>query len=198
MFDDSSGCYLQPEPLIQMTEFAESEAMKGHFVPTYGYARNNPNSNTDPTGLFVIGDRLGDCPNYYAALVKARERAGCLSASSSESDKVNRCRNAETACGANPASICDALEPGTGPSLHPTLSGGDSAIHSPFFNTVKVSIKECNDFSFIGQLTDTLLHEAQHVAGNLSDLGECAASNVTKCCLEGAMWCPAASPRACR
>lgn len=45
--------YLSPEPMLQDPEWVRSELEDGHQVPAYSYARNNPVTTTDPTGLYA-------------------------------------------------------------------------------------------------------------------------------------------------
>jgi RHS repeat-associated protein len=52
-YDPYTGRYLSPEPLLQNPEWVRSELEDGHQVPAYSYARNNPVSTTDPTGLYA-------------------------------------------------------------------------------------------------------------------------------------------------
>ena len=49
-FAVGSRKYLSPEPLVQNPNWVKSELASGHQVLPYGYGRNNPITNADPTG----------------------------------------------------------------------------------------------------------------------------------------------------
>jgi hypothetical protein len=53
-----NGRYLSPEPLLQDPSWVRNELEDGHQAPAYSYARNNPVSYSDPTGLSP-GDKDG-------------------------------------------------------------------------------------------------------------------------------------------
>lgn len=155
----TSSSYLSPEPLLQNPAWSIGKLQQGTQVPSYAYADNNPVGGTDPSGLYVIGPRLADCPNYYAALLRARTRAGCDSSHSG--NPQCQCQQRARAC-LNGCDICKTLEPGAGPALVPTSISSLWGT-TPSGRTVFVPLDSCVDFSRIDELADTLIHEAVHV-----------------------------------
>ena len=71
-FAVGSRKYLSPEPLLQNPNWVMIQTYLGHQVPAYAYARNNPVSNTDPTGLGPPGSAVPCTPtdSTYSCCIK--------------------------------------------------------------------------------------------------------------------------------
>jgi RHS repeat-associated protein len=189
-YDPSIGRYLEPEPLL---------ARPG-TTSAYQYGGANPLAKTDPTGLYVIGDRLGDCPNWYAALKKARDAVGCTC----EAGKA--CQQQLRVCGT--CDLCQLLAPGEGPNAYVEklgkFGGADNVglACSPN-NLIDRTIGRCNnfsgewkvifdtaictDFAKINELAKIMVHEAVHECPMIGgkDPGEhggCGAYDITSAC----------------
>ena len=88
-YEPQSGRYLSPEPLLQNPKWVKEELTGGHPVATYAYARNNPVTTVDPTGLGPIRFDLSfcmtnvgcpaedtGCPGHSCSLVSCSDGAG--------------------------------------------------------------------------------------------------------------------------
>lgn len=94
--------YLSPEPLLEDPKWVRSELAAGHQVPTYSYARNNPVSNLDPTGLWTLTIQCKDWQGKTMP-VTVRPTGGFLPTCQ---DCIDADRVAATRCQAGPANVC--------------------------------------------------------------------------------------------
>ncbi|NTX05425.1 RHS repeat-associated core domain-containing protein [Myxococcus sp. CA040A] len=185
-YDPATGRYLQPEPMMLLQP-------KAAVWPAYSYAKNNPVSFTDPTGLFTVGDRLSQCPTFNIAQERARKMAGCDPSGTNSSSSCNRCQNAIKACDSG-CNVCESLRTEAGPDAAFVPKGpvtvvprdsalflngysGDRAIQIAE-NWVLFRIIDRYDFNtalctpeMIDILAPTPVHEAMHQCniGKISD-----------------------------
>ena len=124
----------KPEPFVHLAEGPEGQ--------TYAY---------------VIGPAPVGCPNWYAALRRARQIAGCNEAG--QGDPANPCQKKLKECSA--CDVCRILEPGKGPEVlvRRMFLYGHMA---PDYSRIEFKEEFCSDFSLIGKLTETMIHEATH------------------------------------
>ncbi|WP_082207339.1 RHS repeat-associated core domain-containing protein [Corallococcus macrosporus] len=171
-YDPSSGRYLQSEPMASLEP-------KAGAWPAYVYAHDNPIANSDPAGLYKVGAEPS-CQNWYAALRKAKEMAGCGD-NGEECDPDNSCQKAVMAC-AGGCNICKILAPGQGPTMifedrGQIIVGPDgvsglrghvgrdfiSGEWAGWFNS-----NLCADPAMIDVLASTMVHEAMHACGMIN------------------------------
>lgn len=116
----------------------------------------------ESTYAYAIGPAPLDCPNWYAALRKARERAGCDG--SGRGDPKNPCQKRLKECSA--CDVCPILQPGQGPEVTIRRMVREG-LTSEDFSRVEFKEDYCYKFSLIDALAETMIHEATHACPSL-------------------------------
>jgi RHS repeat-associated protein len=167
-YDPSTGRYLQPEPYASTVPTMATES-------AYAYAKSNPLHFTDPTGLYLLVNK-SQCPNWDAALLLAREKAGCNGGGSCTCKKDLPC------------DICTFLQEGAWPivSIEPFPSGlpaipANGATYRdnlPRYTPgampdhyVVIRKMLCTGAANISILAQTMLHEALHMCKYIGGTG---------------------------
>jgi RHS repeat-associated protein len=197
------GRYLQVEPKLANPRYTARMSKEGYDLPVYAYAGDNPEVNSDPTGLYRVGPGP-ECQNWYAALREARNKAGCND--QNKCDPKNACAAKVDECSKG-CDVCQIMGAGVGPSgtfenLGPLLAHTDDDGQD-----VQFSPGLCSDPGQIDKLADTMIHEAAHACfawggathiydygpSDLPGLGDllhrspegCTAPQIAAACMEG-------------
>ena len=134
--------------------------------------RQQPDPATEPTFAYVIGPAPVGCPNWYVALKKAHEIAGCDA--SGRGDPANACQKKLKKCSA--CDVCPIIQPGQGPEVTIRRMHEDRrGLTSIDLKYVDFNAEICSKFDMMNLLVNTIIHESIHACpsvggGKIHDL----------------------------